>query len=170
MKSPDNANIAVDLLDSAQGHVIQTWRLTGRSIVRIGRSDDNDVTIADLRVSRLHAELQFSQSGWRLISKGRNGVLVDGLPVTEQSLTDKKNFQLGSSGPVLRFHENHLPAQNLATLDGIDDSMLAMLQIDQHKKEEEVREITSGQLFQQLKQRADEMRRKRQTADNESES
>ncbi len=163
----DKAKIALDLLDSAQGHPLQTWRFEKQSLVRIGRSDDNDVTIVDPRVSRLHAELQFGETGWQLISRGRNGVLVDGLPITERALPDKKTFQLGSGGPVIRFRENHQPAPTMATLDGIDNSMLEMLQIDQRKKEEEVREITGGQLFQQLKQRADEMRRKQRASDDE---
>jgi pSer/pThr/pTyr-binding forkhead associated (FHA) protein len=160
----DKAKIALDLLDSGQGHPMQTWRFEGKSVVRIGRSDENDVTIVDPRVSRLHAELQLGQSGWQLVSMGRNGVLVDGLPITQVGLSDKKTFQLGSSGPLLRFRENHLSAQNTATLDEIDTSMLEILQIDQRRKDEEVREITSGQLFQQLKQRADVLRRSRPTA------
>ncbi len=96
-----------------------------------------------------------------MVSKGRNGVLVNGLPITQQALADKTTFQIGSGGPLLRFHENRQPTETLATLDGIDSSMLEMLQIDQHKIDEEVREITSGQLFQQLKQRADDLRRRR---------
>jgi pSer/pThr/pTyr-binding forkhead associated (FHA) protein len=157
--------VTLDLLDSAQGHPVQTWRFEGRSALSIGRGDDSDVVLADPRVSRLHAELQFTGDGWRLISKGRNGVLVNGVQIDEQSLQDKTTFQLGSSGPLLRFREDHQGSQNMATLDGIDTSIFAMLQIDEQKKEEEVRAITSGKLFQQLKQRADALRRKHQSGE-----
>lgn len=158
--------VTLDLLDSAQGHPIQTWRFEDRPVLSIGRSDDSDVMLADPRVSRVHAELQFGQAGWRLISKGRNGVLVNGMQIEEQPLKDKTTFQLGSSGPVLRFREDHQSMQNMATLDGIDTSIFEMLQIDEQKKEEEVRAITGGQLFQQLKQRADALRRKHQAGED----
>jgi hypothetical protein len=42
-----------------------------------------------------------------------------------------------------------------------------MMQIDERKKEQEVREITSGVLFQRLKQRAEELRRRRDAADKQ---
>ncbi|HEU0067721.1 MAG TPA: FHA domain-containing protein, partial [Nitrospiraceae bacterium] len=138
--------VALDLLDSAQGHPIQTWRFEGRSALSIGRGEDSDVMLADPRVSRLHAELEFGHNGWRLISKGRNGVLIDGLQIVEQSLKDKTTFQLGSAGPLLRFREDHPALQNMATLDGIDTSIFAMLQIDEQRKEEEVRAITGAPL------------------------
>jgi pSer/pThr/pTyr-binding forkhead associated (FHA) protein len=164
----DSKVVALDLLDSAQGHAVQTWRFEGQSIIRIGRSDENDVTIADPRVSRLHAELRIEESGWTLTSLGRNGVLVDGLLITQQQISDRKSFQLGSGGPLIRFREDHRPAENIATLDVFDTSMLEMLQIDRHKKDEEVYEITSGPLFQQLKQRAGHLRRRHQAADGQT--
>ncbi len=158
----DKAKIALDLLDSAQGHPVQTWKFDGEVILRIGRADDVQVTIVDPRVSRLHAELELRPLGWILLSRGRNGVLVDGAPVMEHLLHDKQTFQLGPSGPVLRFRENLQPIVNTTTIDGSDNSLFERLQIDLGKKNEEVKEITSGLLFKQLKERADAMRRKNQ--------
>jgi hypothetical protein len=48
--------------------------------------------------------------------------------------------------------------------------MLEMLQIDHRKKEEEVREITNGPLFQQLKRQADQLRRAHQTGEDDRDS
>lgn len=145
---------------------MQTWHFVGQALLRIGRADDNDVTIPDPRVSRLHAELEFRPAGWNLISRGRNGIYVDGTLIVEQMLTDKRTFQLGSSGPMLRFRDTLQPTHNMTTIDGIDQSLFEKLQIDLKKREEEVTEITGSELFQKLKQRADELRRKNKTGDS----
>jgi ABC transport system ATP-binding/permease protein len=49
-------------------------------VVRIGRSDDNDVVVADLRVSRRHAELRKSPGGaYEITDTGsHNGTFVNG--------------------------------------------------------------------------------------------
>ncbi len=162
----DKAKIALELLDSAQGHPVQTWRFEGEAIIRIGRADENDVTIVDPRVSRLHAELELRADGWLLISRGRNGILVDGTAVSEQKLNDGRTFQLGPNGPMLRFCHHVQPAHNVTTIDGIDPSIFDGLNIDHRKKDEEVQEIIGGSLFQQLKLRADELRRKNQVSES----
>jgi ABC-type multidrug transport system ATPase subunit/pSer/pThr/pTyr-binding forkhead associated (FHA) protein len=58
---------------------------TGR--VRIGRSPDNDVVLADLRASRHHAELRRVADGYEVVDLGsRNGTYVDGSPVRRATL------------------------------------------------------------------------------------
>jgi len=155
--------VAVDLLDSAQGHPVQTWKFESEALIRIGRAEDSDVKIADPRVSRLHAELEFRPEGWKLISRGRHGVYVDGVLIEELPLSDKRTFQLASGGPLLRFRTN-TPTQhnNMQTIDGSDPSIFEALQVDLRKREEEVQQITGSELFHQLKKRADLMRRKNQ--------
>jgi len=157
--------VALDLLDSAQGHPVQTWKFESEALIRIGRADDNHVVIADPRVSRLHAELEFRPEGWKLISRGRHGVYVDGVLIEEIVLADRRAFQLASAGPILRFRTN-TPVQqnNMQTIDGSDPSIFEALQIDLRKREEEVQQITGSNLFNQLKKRAEEMRRKNQTS------
>jgi len=135
--------------------------------VVIGRADETDVRIVDPRVSRVHAELHYSPEGWILVSRGRNGVLMDGVQVTDVQLNDRVPFQLGPGGPQLRFRVNGLSSASSATLDNVDTSLLKMLQIDQQKRDEEVRGITEGALFQQLKKRAGELRKRWQTGDTD---
>jgi pSer/pThr/pTyr-binding forkhead associated (FHA) protein len=156
--------VALDLLDSAQGHPVQTWKFESEALIRIGRADDNHVNIADPRVSRLHAELEFRPEGWKLISRGRHGVYVDGVMIEEVLLADKRTFQLASNGPLLRFRTNTPTHQNnQQTIDGSDPSIFEALQIDLRKREEEVQQITGSELFHQLKKRADLMRRKNES-------
>ncbi|MFO0913460.1 MAG: FHA domain-containing protein [Pirellulales bacterium] len=155
--------VELDLLDSAQGHPVQSWRFVGRTLVVIGRAEENDVRIVDPRVSRVHAELHYSPAGWILVSRGRNGVVMDGVQVTNVPLSDRLPFQLGPGGPQMRFRLNGLSSAGSATLDNLDTSMLKMVQIDLQKRDEEVRGITEGALFQQLKQRAGELRKRWQS-------
>lgn len=156
--------IALELLDPTQGHPIQVWRFEGRPVVRIGRADGSDVHVVDPRVSRLHAELHHDGWNWRLISRGRNAVLVDGAAVDEHRLVQGSTFRLCSGGPVFRFQEEMAP-EGGTTIDGSDLRLLELLTIDEGKKEEEVRQITSGPLFRRLKERADELRQRRVAAE-----
>ncbi len=53
---------------------------------------DNDITLADTQVSRLHLELVYREGQWLLCSHGRNGTRIDGAPVTEVRLADRTVF------------------------------------------------------------------------------
>lgn len=163
----DEPIIELDLLDSAQGHPIQSWRFVGRTVVVIGRAEETDVRIVDPRVSRVHVELHYAPGGWTLVSRGRNGVVIDGVPVTDVPLRDRVQFQLGPGGARFQFRLSGLSSAGSATLDNVDTSSLKMLQIDRQKRDEEVRGITEGALFQQLKQRAGEMRKRWQSSEGD---
>jgi hypothetical protein len=72
--------------DSQAAHLRLTDRLgldylldPSTLLVRVGRAADNDVTIPDQRISRYHAQLRWSPSGW-LVSDldSTNGTFVDG--------------------------------------------------------------------------------------------
>ena len=92
---------------------LQQWRFSSSSVIRIGRSGDNDVVLNDNRVSRHHLELRridnaTSKSGrllnsaWRLINQGTNGTFVDGVLVSQSWVTDGSLLQLAQGGPQLK--------------------------------------------------------------------
>jgi len=145
-----SGTVALHLLDSAQGHILQTWRFVDRSPITIGRSDDNDVVIADPHVSRLHVTIVQQDGLWNLLSLGRHGTLLGDRPISEARLIDQAVFRLGTSGPTLRFDACGVSTTRSETLDSIDPDMLSMLAIDQHRKMEEVQQIADNELFQQL--------------------
>ena len=64
-------------------------RLPAR-VVRIGRSDDNDVVVSDLRVSRYHAELRRSPGGeYQIADLGsHNGTFVNGQRIESAVVTE----------------------------------------------------------------------------------
>ncbi len=84
---PDRTvTVAASERSSAQGRFSAVHQLSAtRSVekVRIGRADDNDVVVADLLVSRHHAELvRRPDGGWDIADLGSpNGTFVDGARV-----------------------------------------------------------------------------------------
>lgn len=150
--------VAVHLLDATQGHTLQTWRFVGHDAITIGRSDDNDIAIGDPHVSRLHAKLLFDGSGWKLISTGRHGTLINDRLVTEFAMRNRTTFRLGAAGPTLRFDTCAPETQRSETIDNIESSVFAMLEIDEHKKQQEVEQITANAMFRDLLEQARRVR------------
>jgi pSer/pThr/pTyr-binding forkhead associated (FHA) protein len=95
--------VSLHLLDSAQGHPIQTWRFSAHTEIMIGREDLNDVVISDPHVSRLHARLVEAHGTWTLISMGRGGIFIDDRLIADIELRPPTVFRLGPTGPSLRF-------------------------------------------------------------------
>jgi pSer/pThr/pTyr-binding forkhead associated (FHA) protein len=151
-------SVSIHLLDSAQGHTLQTWRIAERSTITIGRSDDNDVVIADPHVSRLHATLVHQQGAWTLISLGRHGTLIDNRLVSEAELRSNVVFRLGPTGPMLRFDLGKLATSATATMDQIDPDAIAMFELDQERSKREADQIAGGALFDELLQESQRLR------------
>jgi pSer/pThr/pTyr-binding forkhead associated (FHA) protein len=140
------------LLDAAQGHPVQTWRFANCQQISIGRSDDNDIALADAQVSRKHVELVFRDGSWTLQSHGRNGTRIDNELVQEILLWDSATFQMGMSGPTFQFVQDQEAPTNSQTIEGFDQSGLDALYIDERRVEEEVGQITESEAFRQLQQ------------------
>ncbi len=150
----DLGSMTLHLLDSAQGHRIQSWRFQDRSQVTIGRDDDSDIALADTQVSRKHVEIVYREGKWMLHSHGRNGTWIGGAMVSEANLTSGAIFQLGSGGPSFQFVTVNDSLTPLATIDAIAPDALDFLAIDEERKAEEVRQIADGDAFRELLEQA----------------
>jgi pSer/pThr/pTyr-binding forkhead associated (FHA) protein len=150
----ESGNLTLHLLDSAQGHPIQTWHFKNRTRVSIGRAEENDISLADTQVSRLHVELTYEDGKWQLRSHGRNGTRIDGAPVSDAKLPDRVIFQLASNGPTFQFVTFSDSVSNRATIDNIDPAALDFLAIDEQRKAQEVEQIVESDAFRQLQQQA----------------
>ena len=80
-------------------------------VTKIGRRDDNDFVVADLAVSKQHAELRRSPSGrYQIVDlNSHNGTYVNGVRVHKAELTEDDLVSIGHStfrlvGGVLRMH------------------------------------------------------------------
>src|SRR5689334_9026657 len=91
------AEVTVHLLDLSVNRIVKSWAFRGKSVITVGREPARDVEINDPYVSRNHAELQYRDGGWFLLSRGRNGVLVNNRAVEEHPISGDTTFRLGSS-------------------------------------------------------------------------
>lgn len=97
--------VTLYLLDSQQ-HPLQQWHFNHESLIRIGRSPQNDVVLNDPLVSRHHVELRLisgSNNAWQLTNKGTNGTFIDGVLVSQSPIANNSLIQLARGGPLLRF-------------------------------------------------------------------
>jgi Protein of unknown function (DUF3662)/FHA domain len=75
-------------------------------VVRIGRASDNDLSIANQRVSRYHAQVRWVAEGWLVYDlDSTNGTFVDDQPVTGA------NPRRLGPGSVLRLGDHELRAE-----------------------------------------------------------
>lgn len=159
--------MVVHLLDPAFQRPVKSWKFQGKASVSIGRGDDCDVELNDPYVSRLHVELQNSGSAWRLVSRGRNGVTIQGKQVDDTEVASGAVFRLGAGGPTLRFEltssQTSTSNDNPATLC-FDTAEVGLFLLDSKKIDREVEQIASGDYFQTLQQRARELRQKKKTS------
>jgi pSer/pThr/pTyr-binding forkhead associated (FHA) protein len=155
---PPIGGVSVQLLDSAQGKPIQTWRFSDQTEITIGREDGRDIVISDPHVSRHHVTLVASENDWMLISCGRHGTLIDNRVVAEAPLRSGVIFRLGPTGPMLRFDQGKASTSSTATMDQIDPDAIAMLELDQERSRREADRIAGGALFDELLQTSQRMR------------
>ncbi len=154
LAEPEVGRCILHLLDSAQGHPVQTWKFSDCAKITIGRAPECDIGIVDPQVSRLHAELVYQNFVWKLISLGRNGTIVDGERIDQLELIDHTVFQLGGTGPTFKFGFGAATVSNLATLDQFDPDTLNFLAVDEQGKAESVREIADGDSFKALQEQS----------------
>jgi hypothetical protein len=94
---PRAAPPRVSIVVRSPGHVAERLTLSGGS-VRIGRARDNDIVLADERVSRYHGQLIARQGALVFSDLGStNGSYVAGSPVSEIALGAGDILQLGDS-------------------------------------------------------------------------
>lgn len=94
--------ITIALLHPTQSVPVQSWSFEPESVIRIGRSNSNDVVVYSAVVSRHHIELRNNGSGWEIVSFGSNGTYVDNQLITQKPVEDGMIVRLGNSGPKLQ--------------------------------------------------------------------
>ncbi|MGB7442440.1 MAG: FHA domain-containing protein [Coleofasciculaceae cyanobacterium] len=94
--------ITLTLLHPLQSIPVQSWPFESESVIRIGRSTDNEVVLYSAVVSRYHVELRHEASGWKVINLGANGTYIDGKPITSVPVSDGMIIRIASSGPKIQ--------------------------------------------------------------------
>lgn len=156
-------SVLIELLDPNLERPVKSWSLDNRTTITIGRAEDQDIEISDGYVSRQHARLTLTGSGWELESLGRNGVLVDNRQVNHFPLGEEVKFRLGSGGPFLRFRVSAKKAESIHTIC-FDTFPAPLFALDEVKLKTEVTRIAEGDYFQTLQDKARSLRRQRSDA------
>jgi pSer/pThr/pTyr-binding forkhead associated (FHA) protein len=147
--------ITLHLVDPADGRSLQSWSFR-QDRVTIGRDTTADLPLVDPYVSRVHVELLHSTEGWSLHCLGRNGVYVDGKSVDRFRLSPGMTFRLANVGPMFRFDPQTEPV-GTSTLC-FDSSSMVVLELNPSDVRQRVDEIAVTDYFQQLQQKARQLR------------
>lgn len=92
----------------------RSYDLQGDNLV-MGRGKDADLTVHGASVSRMHARLERTGAGWRLVDLGSsNGIRVSGMKVGGAELADGETFHLGEVELRLRFEPKGAPEPSFA--------------------------------------------------------
>lgn len=94
--------ITLTLLNPVQSVPVQSWTFEQESVIRIGRSTDNEVILYSAVVSRHHVEIRRNGTDWEAISLGANGTYIDGKRITQTTVEDGTIIRLASSGPKIQ--------------------------------------------------------------------
>lgn len=111
--------ITLTLLHPLQSVPVQSWPFETESLIRIGRSTDNEVILYSAVVSRHHVELRRNGSDWEIVSLGANGTYIDGKRITQMPVVDGMIIRLASSGPKIQIRlEGEVSQESLKAASG----------------------------------------------------
>jgi pSer/pThr/pTyr-binding forkhead associated (FHA) protein len=96
--------ITLSLLHPLNKNPVQHWNFDDESVIRIGRSTDNNVVLYSAVVSRHHVEIRRQKAGWEIINLGTNGTYLDGKRVTQVPAKDGTIIRLARSGPNIQIN------------------------------------------------------------------
>jgi eukaryotic-like serine/threonine-protein kinase len=95
--------ITLTLLHPLKQIPVQVWTFhEHESIIRIGRSTDNQVILYSAVVSRHHVELRRAGSNWEVVNLGTNGTYLDGKRITQVPIINGAVIRLARSGPNIQ--------------------------------------------------------------------
>lgn len=99
--------VTLALLNPDDRTTIQCWTLKPDVVIRVGRSLDNQIILANSLVSRHHCELQCRSDGsiprWWLSNRGKNGTLVNGVEIQRPVILKSRDvIQLSPKGPLMQ--------------------------------------------------------------------
>ena len=96
--------ITLSLLHPLNKEPVQHWTFEEESVIRIGRSTENDVVLYSAVVSRHHVELRRTKFGWEIVNLGTNGTYLDGKRVSQVPARDGIIIRLARSGPNIQIN------------------------------------------------------------------
>lgn len=97
LKNPAEAGTHYRFLCMTGPNKGKVYYLTGKRII-IGRGENADIQIVDVKISREHAELSFSDNGYTITDLGaQNGIVVNDTKVKQKKLADAEKVVIGQT-------------------------------------------------------------------------
>ncbi|QDZ40655.1 FHA domain-containing protein [Euhalothece natronophila Z-M001] len=103
--------ITLTLLHPQHSVAVQTWRFEPKSVIRVGRSRNNEVTLYSAVVSRHHVEIRRKGKDWEVVNTGSNGTFCDGKRISRAAVKNGMIIRLASSGPQLQIWTDVLTSE-----------------------------------------------------------
>ena len=104
--------ITLTLLHPVKQTPVQVWTFADESVIRIGRSTDNQVILYSAVVSRYHVELRRTGAHWEVVNLGTNGTYLDGKRINHESIKDGAVIRLARSGPNIQIRMGEVAPEN----------------------------------------------------------
>jgi FHA domain len=108
--------ITLTLLHPLKNIPVQSWTFEHETLIRVGRSTDNQVVLYSAVVSRNHVEIRLNGIHWEVVNLGANGTYVDGKRINQVPLTDGMVIRLARSGPNIQIHVGSESMKNVLAL------------------------------------------------------
>jgi pSer/pThr/pTyr-binding forkhead associated (FHA) protein len=100
--SASSTMIALALLHPHQIKPVRRWIFDQVDLIRIGRSQENDVILYSAVISRHHLELHRRSGEWWAVNLGQNGTYVEDVAIGRLRLSGETTLGLAKSGPRLQ--------------------------------------------------------------------
>jgi pSer/pThr/pTyr-binding forkhead associated (FHA) protein len=113
--------ITLSLLHPVKQTPVQVWTFPNESVIRIGRSTENQVVLYSAVVSRHHVELRRMGSAIEVVNLGTNGTYVDGKRITQSMMTEGATIRLARSGPMIQIQMGEAAATVAVAVSGTND-------------------------------------------------
>lgn len=106
--------IILSLLHPIKQIPVQVWTFPNESVIRIGRSTDNQVVLYSAVVSRRHVELRQVGQNWEMVNLGTNGTYLNGKRITQATIADGAIIRLARSGPNIQIRMGEAALQEMS--------------------------------------------------------
>jgi pSer/pThr/pTyr-binding forkhead associated (FHA) protein len=97
LKNPNTIGMHYRILCMTGPNKGKVYYLIGKRVI-IGRGETADIQIVDVKISREHAELSFSDNGYTITDLGaQNGIVVNDAKVKQKKLEDNEKIVIGQT-------------------------------------------------------------------------
>jgi predicted component of type VI protein secretion system len=92
---------------------LHIYPVSAEKILKIGRSDRNDIIIDETAVSSVHAEVEFDHDGFYLTDiQSKNGTFIDGELIISRKLKNGNVISIGDYSLLFKYDDNeNLPEE-----------------------------------------------------------